>query len=130
MAKERTLIARFRSADCSIERFENDQKLIEQLRQEIRRFEDEKLHRQFEENRIEKNDESFRHVFEQLEEQLRLETQRRRDFQMKLNVILELRERDAQIHLRQIGNFDSQWRQAKNDVERLQIVQTQLKLRE
>jgi len=66
----------------------------------------------------------------QLEESIKQEQIRCRDFETKLKVILELRERDAQLHIRQLGQTDAELRKARTDSDRVRILQQQFDLKQ
>jgi chromosome segregation ATPase len=61
---------------------------------------------------------------------LNQEKDRCRELETKLKVVLELRERDAHIHIRQLGQTDSELRKARTDTERVKILQNQLELKQ
>ena len=53
-----------------------------------------------------------------------------RELETKLKVVLELRERDAHLHIRQLGQTDAELRKARTDTERVRILQQQLELKQ
>ncbi len=53
-----------------------------------------------------------------------------RELETKLKVVLELRERDAHLHIRQLGQTDAELRKARTDTERVRILQQQLQLKQ
>jgi hypothetical protein len=53
-----------------------------------------------------------------------------REIETKLKVVLELRERDAHLHISQLGQTDAELRKARNDTERIRILQQQLELKQ
>ncbi len=58
------------------------------------------------------------------------EKDRCRELETKLKVVLELRERDAHLHIRQMGQTDAELRKARTDTERVRILQQQLELKQ
>ena len=66
----------------------------------------------------------------ELDTLLNQEKDRCREFETKLKVILELRERDAHLHIRQLGQSDAELRKARTDTERVRILQQQLELKQ
>ncbi|CAF1208086.1 unnamed protein product [Adineta ricciae] len=74
-------------------------------------------------------DEKTRRIKE-LDLLLNQERDRCRELETKLKVVLELRERDAHLHIRQLGQTDAELRKARNDTERVRILQQQLQLKE
>ena len=74
-------------------------------------------------------DEKTRRVKE-LDALLNQEKERCREMETKLKVVLELRERDAHLHIRQMGQTDAELRKARNDTERVRILQQQLELKQ
>jgi hypothetical protein len=58
------------------------------------------------------------------------EKDRCREIETKLKVVLELRERDAHLHIRQLGQTDAELRKARTDTERVRILQQQLELKQ
>lgn len=64
----------------------------------------------------------------ELKKLLNDEQKRSKELETKLKMIIELRERDTQLHLRQLTESEGQWRRAKTDTERLEIVQNELRL--
>jgi hypothetical protein len=52
-----------------------------------------------------------------------------REIETKLKVVLELRERDAHLHIRQLGQTDAELRKARTDADRVRIQQQQLELK-
>lgn len=65
-----------------------------------------------------------------LETSLNHEKDRFREMETKLKVVLELRERDAHLHIRQLGQTDAELRKARNDTERVRILTNQLELKQ
>ncbi|UJR26027.1 hypothetical protein I4U23_007373 [Adineta vaga] len=65
-----------------------------------------------------------------LDSLLNQERDRCRELETKLKVVLELRERDAHLHIRQLGQTDAELRKARTDTERVRILQQQLHLKE
>lgn len=61
---------------------------------------------------------------------LKQERDRAKEMETKLKVVLELRERDAHLHIRQLGQTDAELRKARNDTERVRILQQQLDLKQ
>ena len=61
---------------------------------------------------------------------LKQERDRCKEMETKLKVVLELRERDAHLHIRQLGQTDAELRKARNDTERVRILQQQLDLKQ
>ncbi|CAF4112772.1 unnamed protein product, partial [Adineta steineri] len=61
---------------------------------------------------------------------LKQERDRCREIETKLKVVLELRERDAHLHIRQLGQTDAELRKARTDTERVRILQQQLELKQ
>ncbi len=74
-------------------------------------------------------DEKTRRI-KDLDSLLNQEKDRCRELETKLKVILELRERDAHIHIRQLGQTDAELRKARTDTERVKILQNQLELKQ
>lgn len=66
----------------------------------------------------------------ELDALLNQEKERCRELETKLKVVLELRERDAHLHIRQLGQTDAELRKARTDTERVRILQQQLQLKE
>ena len=66
----------------------------------------------------------------ELDTLLNQEKDRCREFETKLKVILELRERDAHLHIRQLGQSDAELRKARTDTERVRILQQQLEMKQ
>lgn len=62
----------------------------------------------------------------ELEVQCKQEKDRCREMETKLKVVLELRERDAHLHIRQLGQTDAELRKARTDTDRVRILQQQL----
>ena len=58
------------------------------------------------------------------------EKHRTREIETKLKVILELRERDTHLHIRQLGQTDAELRKARTDTERVQILHQQIELQQ
>ena len=58
------------------------------------------------------------------------EKDRCKEIETKLKVVLELRERDAHLHIRQLGQTDAELRKARTDTERVRILQQQLELKQ
>ncbi|CAF4541042.1 unnamed protein product, partial [Didymodactylos carnosus] len=52
-----------------------------------------------------------------------------KELETKLKVILELRERDAHLHIRQLGQSDAELRKARTDTDRIKILQQQLEFK-
>ena len=74
-------------------------------------------------------DEKTRRIKE-LDSLLNQEKDRCRELETKLKVVLELRERDAHLHIRQLGQTDAELRKARTDTERVRILQQQLELKQ
>lgn len=74
-------------------------------------------------------DEKSRRIKE-LDTFLNQEKDRCREMETKLKVVLELRERDAHLHIRQLGQTDAELRKARTDTERVRILQQQLELKQ
>ncbi|CAF1613175.1 unnamed protein product, partial [Didymodactylos carnosus] len=53
-----------------------------------------------------------------------------KELETKLKVILELRERDAHLHIRQLGQSDAELRKARTDTDRIKILQQQLEFKQ
>ncbi|CAF3590314.1 unnamed protein product [Didymodactylos carnosus] len=70
-----------------------------------------------------------KHVKE-LDMQLHQEKERCKELETKLKVVLELRERDAHLHIRQLGQTDAELRKARTDGDRVRILQQQLELKQ
>ena len=66
----------------------------------------------------------------ELDSLLKQERDRAKEMETKLKVVLELRERDAHLHIRQLGQTDAELRKARNDTERVRILQQQLDLKQ
>ncbi len=66
----------------------------------------------------------------ELDALLNQEKDRCRELETKLKVVLELRERDAHLHIRQLGQTDAELRKARTDTERVRILQQQLELKQ
>lgn len=66
----------------------------------------------------------------ELDALLNQEKDRCRELETKLKVVLELRERDAHLHIRQLGQTDAELRKARNDTERVRILQQQLEFKQ
>lgn len=66
----------------------------------------------------------------ELEMQCKQEKDRCREMETKLKVVLELRERDAHLHIRQLGQTDAELRKARTDADRVRILQQQLDLKQ
>jgi hypothetical protein len=66
----------------------------------------------------------------ELDTLLNQEKDRCRELETKLKVVLELRERDAHLHVRQSGQTDAELRKARTDTERVRILQQQLELKQ
>lgn len=60
---------------------------------------------------------------------LRQEQDRCKEMETKLKIILELREHDTHVHVRQLGQTDVELRKARTDAERIHILQKQLQLK-
>jgi hypothetical protein len=58
------------------------------------------------------------------------EKDRCKEIETKLKIVLELRERDAHLHIRQLGQTDAELRKARTDTERIRILQHQLELKQ
>jgi hypothetical protein len=74
-------------------------------------------------------DEKTRRIKE-LDLLLNQEKDRCREIETKLKVVLELRERDAHLHIRQLGQTDAELRKARTDTDRVRILQQQLELKQ
>ena len=70
------------------------------------------------------------HRIKELDSLLNQEKDRCRELETKLKVVLELRERDAHLHIRQLGQTDAELRKARTDTERVRILQQQLELKQ
>ena len=70
------------------------------------------------------------HRVKELEMQCKQEKDRCREMETKLKVVLELRERDAHLHIRQLGQTDAELRKARTDADRVRILQQQLDLKQ
>jgi hypothetical protein len=91
-------------------------------------------------NEVEKANQHMRQLHSELDEKthrikeldtlLNQEKDRSREIETKLKVVLELRERDAHLHIRQLGQTDAELRKARNDTERVRILQQQLDLKQ
>lgn len=66
----------------------------------------------------------------ELDQLLNQEKDRCKEIEAKLKIILELRERDAHLHIRQIGIADTELRRARTDSDRVRILQQQLELKQ
>ena len=66
----------------------------------------------------------------ELDSLLNQEKDRCRELETKFKVVLELRERDAHLHIRQLGHSDAELRKARNDTERVKILQQQLEFKQ
>ena len=66
----------------------------------------------------------------ELDIQLNEEKHRTREIETKLKIILELRERDTHLHIRQLGQTDAELRKARTDTERVQILHQQIELQQ
>ncbi len=53
-----------------------------------------------------------------------------KEIETKLKVVLELRERDTHLHIRQLGQTDAELRRARTDTERVRILQQQHELKQ
>ena len=58
------------------------------------------------------------------------EKNRCRELETKLKVVVELKERDAHLHIQQLGQTDAEFRKARTDTERVRILQQQLDLKQ
>ncbi|CAF4484310.1 unnamed protein product [Rotaria sp. Silwood1] len=74
-------------------------------------------------------DEKTRRIKE-LDALLNQEKDHCKELETKLKVVLELRERDAHLHIRQLGQTDAELRKARTDTERVRILQQQLELKQ
>ncbi len=91
-------------------------------------------------NDVEKANQHMRDLHTEIEEKTRRvkeldtllnqEKDRCRELETKLKVVLELRERDAHLHIRQLGQTDAELRKARTDTERVRILQQQLELKQ
>ncbi|CAF0886914.1 unnamed protein product [Adineta ricciae] len=91
-------------------------------------------------NDLEKSNQHMRDLQHEIEEKtsrikeldslLKQEGDRAKEMETKLKVVLELRERDAHLHIRQLGQTDAELRKARNDTERVRILQQQLDLKQ
>ncbi|CAF1107005.1 unnamed protein product [Rotaria sordida] len=61
---------------------------------------------------------------------LQQEKNRCKEIETKLKVVLELRERDTHLHIRQLGQTDAELRKARTDTERIRILQQQLEFKQ
>ena len=66
----------------------------------------------------------------ELDSLLNQEKDRCRELETKLKVVLELRERDAHLHIRQLGQTDAELRKARTDTKRVRILQQELELKQ
>ena len=66
----------------------------------------------------------------EMENSLKQAKDRCREMETKLKVVLELRERDAHLHIRQLGQTDAELRRARTDTDRVRILQQQLDLKQ
>jgi len=66
----------------------------------------------------------------ELENLFKQEKDHSKEIETKLKVVLELRERDAHLHIRQLGQTDAELRRARTDTERVRILQQQLELKQ
>ena len=74
-------------------------------------------------------DEKTRRIKE-LDSLLKQEKDRCREVETKLKIVLELRERDAHLHIRQLGQTDAELRKARTDTERVRILQQELEFKQ
>ncbi|CAF2885591.1 unnamed protein product [Rotaria sp. Silwood2] len=74
-------------------------------------------------------DEKTRRIKE-LDSLLNQEKDHCKELETKLKVVLELRERDAHLHIRQLGQTDAELRKARTDTERVRILQQQLEFKQ
>ena len=91
-------------------------------------------------NDVEKANQRIRDLHSEIDEKTRRikdlnlllyqEKDRCRELETKLKVILELREHDTHMHIRQIGQTDAELRTARTDTERVKILQNQLELKQ
>ncbi|CAF0751568.1 unnamed protein product [Rotaria sordida] len=91
-------------------------------------------------NDIEKANQHMRHLHTDIDEKTRRikeldlllnqEKDRCKELETKLKVVLELRERDAHLHIRQLGQTDAELRKARTDTERVRILQQQLEFKQ
>jgi len=91
-------------------------------------------------NDVEKANQHMRDLHSEIEEKTRRikeldslvnqEKEHCRELETKLKVVLELRERDAHLHIRQLGQTDSELRKARTDTERVAILQQKLELKQ
>jgi chromosome segregation ATPase len=91
-------------------------------------------------NDVEKANQHMRELHKEIDEKTRRikdldsllnqEKDRYREMETKLKVVLELRERDAHLHIRQLGQTDAELRKARTDTERVRILQQQLELKQ
>ena len=193
LEKERKTIARLQSNDLSLERFEQLQQIINDLKSENTQLKQERFAQTEELQRIqervnqldidnneltiklqqlkayfeqpdqtgiaemneeqqqrellstidsdvEKANQHMRNLHAEIEEKTRRlkefdsllnqEKDRCRELETKLKVVLELRERDAHLHIRQLGQTDAELRKARTDTERVRILQQQLELKQ
>ncbi|CAF4409120.1 unnamed protein product, partial [Adineta steineri] len=80
-------------------------------------------------NDVEKANQHMRDLHSEIDEKTRRikeldlllnqEKDRCREVETKLKVVLELRERDAHLHIRQLGQTDAELRKARTDTERV-----------
>lgn len=70
------------------------------------------------------------HRIKELENLFKQEEDRCKEIETKLKVVLELRERDAHLHIRQLGQTDAELRKARTDTDRVRILQQQLELKQ
>ncbi|CAF1379791.1 unnamed protein product [Rotaria sp. Silwood1] len=67
---------------------------------------------------------------QELDTLLKQEKDHCKEIETKLKIILELRERDTHLHIRQLGQTDAELRKARTDTERIRILQQQLQLKQ
>ncbi|CAF3862766.1 unnamed protein product [Rotaria sp. Silwood1] len=91
-------------------------------------------------NDIEKANQHMCHLLAELDEKTRRikeldlllnqEKDHCKELETKLKVVLELQERDAHLHIRQLGQTDAELRKARRDTERVRILQQQLEFKQ
>ncbi|CAF4970916.1 unnamed protein product, partial [Rotaria sp. Silwood1] len=90
-------------------------------------------------NDIEKANQHMRHLLAELDEKTRRikeldlllnqEKDHCKELETKLKVVLELRECDAHLYIRQLAQTDAELRKARRDTERVRILQQQLEFK-
>ena len=70
------------------------------------------------------------HRIKELELLFKHESDRCREIETKLKVVLELREHDSHLQIRQLGRTDTELRKARTDSERARILQQQVEFKQ